>query len=100
MALRSRSSRKVQTMAPSHGRRRTRSVALHCEALEDRLQLNATVPWSIVSPVSPGKDTGAAVWRIFGDRDSAHPNDVIVIDRNPNDLRLMLRATVNGEVVG
>jgi len=56
-----------------------------CERLESRLALAATY--------QPG------VWRISGDADRARPDDTIVVDRSPADARL-LRATVNGVVVG
>jgi len=38
-------------------------------------------------------------WRITGDSDPAHPNDTILVDRNPANAA-QLRATVNGVVVG
>jgi len=39
------------------------------------------------------------VWNITGDGDPAHPNDTILVDRNPTNAA-QLRATVNGVVVG
>ena len=38
-------------------------------------------------------------WRITGDSDPAHPNDTILVDRNPANAA-QLRATVNGVIVG
>jgi uncharacterized secreted protein with C-terminal beta-propeller domain len=38
-------------------------------------------------------------WTISGDSDPAHPNDTILVDRNPANAA-QLRATVNGVVVG
>lgn len=39
------------------------------------------------------------VWSITGDADPTHPNDTILVDRNPTNAA-QLRATVNGVVVG
>ena len=39
------------------------------------------------------------VWSITGDGDPTHPNDTILVDRNPTNAA-QLRATVNGVVVG
>jgi len=43
--------------------------------------------------------TAYGVWNITGDADPAHPNDTILVDRNPTNAA-QLRATVNGVVVG
>ena len=43
--------------------------------------------------------TAYGVWNITGDGDPAHPNDTILVDRNPTNAA-QLRATVNGVVVG
>jgi uncharacterized secreted protein with C-terminal beta-propeller domain len=56
-----------------------------CEQLESRLALSATYQ--------------PTTWRIGGDADPARPDDTIVVDRSPTNPKL-LRATVNGVVVG
>ena len=56
----------------------------HCEQLEPRLAL-------AVSDL-------AGTWNIRGDRDASHPDDTIVVERNPANAR-QLRAVVNGVVV-
>ena len=55
------------------------------ESLEPRLALAVTQSYG--------------TWTITGDSDPAHPDDTIVVDRNPANTAL-LRATVNGIVVG
>jgi len=55
------------------------------EALEARLPMAANI--------------GAALWRINGDQVKGHYDDTIVVDRDPGNAA-MLRATVNGTVVG
>ena len=79
----------------AHSQRRSRRTARRplrrpgfaagCERLEPRLALSATYQPS--------------TWRIGGDADRARPDDTIVVDRSAADPRL-LRATVNGVVVG
>ena len=69
-------------------RRSTRArlgFAPECEQLEQRFAL--AVSWA------------AGTWSITGDADAAHPDDTIVVDRNPANTR-QLRAVVNGVVVG
>ena len=55
------------------------------ESLEPRLALAVTQSYG--------------TWSITGDADPAHPNDTILVDRNPTN-HAQLRATVNGVVVG
>ena len=73
---------------PSRRRSVTQSASRlqpQVEPLEPRLAL----------AVSPNYGT----WSITGDSDPAHPNDTILVDRNPANPA-QLRATVNGVVVG
>lgn len=75
---------------PRHSRRRpiaqqAPGLHPHFESLEPRLAL----------AVSQSYDT----WTITGDSDPAHPNDTILVDRNPANAA-QLRALVNGVVVG
>ena len=75
---------------PRRSRRRSivrQAPRLHAqlESLEPRLAL----------AVSQNYGT----WSIIGDSDPAHPNDTILVDRNPANAA-QLRAVVNGVVVG
>ena len=57
----------------------------HLEPLEPRLALAVSQSYG--------------TWSITGDADPAHPNDTILVDRNPTNAT-HLRATINGVVVG
>jgi hypothetical protein len=75
---------------PSHSRRRSiarQARRLHApfESLEPRLALAVSQSYG--------------TWTITGDSDPAHPNDTILVDRNPANAA-QLRAIVNGVVVG
>lgn len=83
------SRRRSSYAAPSRGRaaRSQRGAGLTAmfEALEARLPMAANI--------------GAALWRITGDQVKGNFDDTIVVDRDPANAAL-LRATVNGTVVG
>ncbi len=70
-----------------HAARSPRGAGLTAmfEALEARLPMAA--------------DIGTALWRITGDQVKGNFDDTIVVDRDPTNAAL-LRATVNGTVVG
>ena len=75
---------------PRRSRRRSitrQSPRLHSqlESLESRLALAVSQTYG--------------TWSITGDSDPSHPNDTILVDRNPANTA-QLRATVNGVVVG
>ena len=74
---------------PRHARRRSiarQAPRLHAqlESLEPRLALAVSQTYG--------------TWSITGDSDPAHPNDTILVDRNPANAA-QLRAIVNGVVV-
>jgi hypothetical protein len=68
-------------------------------------------PNSRLSPAEPRSTTferledrlflayGGTLWAIFGDKNKADYNDTIIVDRDPDNPSL-LRATVNGTVIG
>jgi uncharacterized secreted protein with C-terminal beta-propeller domain len=75
---------------PRHSRRR--SVAQQASLLQPQLE-------SLEPRLALAVSQSYGTWTITGDSDPAHPNDTILIDRNPANAA-QLRATVNGVVVG
>ena len=73
-----RSRRRLITQQPPR-------LSQQLESLEPRLALSVSQRYGI--------------WSITGDSDPAHPNDTILVDRNPANTS-QLRAIVNGVVVG
>jgi uncharacterized secreted protein with C-terminal beta-propeller domain len=75
---------------PRHSRRR--SVAQQASQLQPQLE-------SLEPRLALAVGQRYGTWTITGDSDPAHPNDTILVDRNPANTA-QLRATVNGIVVG
>ena len=73
-------------------RSRRRSIAQQAPVLHSQLE---SLEPRLALAVSPNYGT----WSITGDSDPAHPNDTILVDRNPANAA-QLRAIVNGVVVG
>ena len=73
-------------------RSRRRSIAQQAPVLHSQLE-------SLEPRLALAVSQNYGTWSITGDSDPAHPNDTILVDRNPANAA-QLRATVNGVVVG